>query len=145
MTIIENLREKLSAILDGFEKRMLLEEKQKNEQGYNPNYADINGIKLKRKNENKSMKSLTCKEALKVARRRGLRFPTTAEWDRIFELGSTWDDEGIGTWIGANHALKAETDLSTFLPAEGFWYYSSVGQCRQRNDDGFSVRCVYDK
>jgi uncharacterized protein (TIGR02145 family) len=91
-------------------------------------YAYINGIKLKRENETLSTKSLfTYSKAIKVAERVGDWLPTKEEWKQMFKPGHTWDGEKKGIWIGANHAMKAETDFSTFLPAAGFKYYNGDG------------------
>jgi uncharacterized protein (TIGR02145 family) len=114
-------------------------------QGYDPYYADINGIKLKRVNEDLCFCEYFSQEgALYLAKSRGLRLPTSEEWKLMLKPGHTWDEVRGGIWIGANHALKAETDLSTFLPAEGYmcddredlYYQGSVGNYWSSNVEG---------
>jgi uncharacterized protein (TIGR02145 family) len=102
---------------------MAIERRSGNENNpFNEEYADINGIFLKRKNE--SLKygrwHFTLDEVKNHVKTRGLRLPSKEEWVRIFELGSTWDEEKKGRWIGKNHSQKQETACSTFLPAAGF-------------------------
>jgi len=90
------------------------------EEEFNPDYAIINGIKLKRKNENLSFcEYFTFDEAQELAKSRDLHLPTEGEWEKMIGAGSTWDDDRKGIWIGKNHFKKKETKYSTFLPAAG--------------------------
>jgi uncharacterized protein (TIGR02145 family) len=98
-------------------------------------YADINGIKLKRENEGICFcEHFSHEGALYLAKRRGLRLPTREEWELMLKPGHTWDEEKKGIWIGQTHYLKKETDLSTFLPADGWWHYAADEHCRQGID-----------
>jgi uncharacterized protein (TIGR02145 family) len=95
---------------------------------FNEEYADINGILLKRKNE--SLKygcgHFTWDEAMRLFNDTGeCRMPSKEEWEKMFETGSTWDEENKGIWIGKNHSLKQETAFSTFLPAGGYRSYGN--------------------
>jgi uncharacterized protein (TIGR02145 family) len=93
---------------------------EKDNEAFNEEYADINGILLKRKNEALSYcEYFTWDEAMKLAGIRGLQAPSKEEWEKMLEPGSTWDEEKKGLWIGKNHSLKQETAFSTFLPAGG--------------------------
>lgn len=95
------------------------------EPDYNPAYAVINGIKLKRENETlRYCEQFSFEEAQDIAGGRSLRLPTKEEWESLTALGSTWDDKRKGRWIGENHAMKKETAKSTFLPAAGYRGYS---------------------
>ena len=100
------------------------EEENPVEEEYNKDYATINGIKLRRKNEKlEYCEHFTFEEAGKIAAMFGGRAPTDDEIETMLELGSTWDEEKKGIWIGENHRLKKETNYSTFLPAAGYRYY----------------------
>ena len=90
-----------------------------------PEYANINGIMLKRENEvnrptieSDDQSYYNRSAAISIGQNKYL--PTSADWATMLAVGSTWDDEKEGRWIGADHALKKETEFSTFLPALGF-------------------------
>ena len=100
----------------------LSENKEENpvEEKYNEDYAIINGIKLRRKNERLAYcEHFTFEEAGKIAAMFGGKVPTSGEWENMLATGSTWEEEKKGIWIGENHRLKKETNYSTFLPAAG--------------------------
>jgi len=92
------------------------------EETFNEDYAIINGIKLRRHNEKlRYCEHFTFEEAQKIALMyENLRVPTNDEQAKMLVLGSTWDDKLKGIWIGKNHAMKEETNYSTFLPAAGY-------------------------
>ena len=82
-------------------------------------YANINGVLLKRTNEVVDTKELfTWNEAMAQFP----LMPTIQEWDRILPRAErvTWDNELKGCWVGRDHNLMRETDFSTFLPALGY-------------------------
>jgi uncharacterized protein (TIGR02145 family) len=142
---------------------------------YKPDSADINGVNLLRQNANLAgWEHFSHQGALHFAKSRGLRLPTREEWKQMLKPGYTWDEEKKGIWIGANHAMKQETDFSTFLPANGsrdyrrhkenceeghYWSSTSAEPnafhllfcCNEvkpavfsYRDYGFSVRCIVD-
>jgi hypothetical protein len=94
---------------------------EKDNEAFNEEYADINGILLKRKNETLSYcEHFTWDEAMRLFNDTGeCRIPSKEEWEKMLAPGSTWDEENEGIWIGKNHSLKQETAFSTFLPACG--------------------------
>jgi uncharacterized protein (TIGR02145 family) len=113
---LDDLKKILSEIQDGVASIAGRE----TEHPFNNDYAIINGIKLKRKNETlRYCEHFTFDESVKLAKSSGLCVPTEGEWRQMLKPGCTWDDEKKGIWIGENHRLKRETDYSTFLPAAG--------------------------
>jgi uncharacterized protein (TIGR02145 family) len=87
---------------------------------YSDEYANINGILLKRENETlDSCELFTHKEAVELVKNRRLRLPSRYNLIKILKSGYTWDDKLRGIWIGENHRCKKETRFSTFLPAAG--------------------------
>ena len=88
-----------------------------------PDYVDINGIRLKRTNETEGgvvvdgMTYYTHNEAATFQPWNAL--PNIGDWNTMLATGYTWDDDLKGIWMGANHAMKKETEFSTFLPAAG--------------------------
>jgi uncharacterized protein (TIGR02145 family) len=94
------------------------------EEVYNEEYANINGILLKRENEKlqhcEHFTYFTHEEALKLFQDDETRLPTKKEWETMLGLGSTWDEKKKGIWIGGNHKIREESRFSTFLPAAGY-------------------------
>jgi hypothetical protein len=158
--------------LDDFKNEIIREFRNTNnpvesEQPFNEEYAIINGIRLKRKNETLHYcEHFTFEESLELAKSRGLRVPSKDEWVKMLEPGHTWDDERGGLWIGKYHEDQRETDYSTLLPVlaprddeyyEHYWS-STVKNAKacaicvitpgvwiaNKNPcySGFSVRCI---
>ena len=101
-------------------------------------YANINGIMLKRENETEGgivLEGNTYYTLDEAAAKFGNKVPTRAEWEQMIAPGSTWDAEKKGRWIGVNHAKKKETEFSTFLPAAG-WRNNNNGQLYFRGSEG---------
>jgi hypothetical protein len=115
------------------------------EQPFNEEYAIINGIRLKRKNETlRYCERFTFEESLELAKSRGLRVPSKDEWAKMLGLGHTWDNGMKGLWIGRFHNSKAETNYSTFLPAAGY-FDSRDNSSRDVSLEGCYWSCSDDK
>jgi hypothetical protein len=94
---------------------------------YNKEYANINGIFLKRENERfEYCEHFTSKDASILLENKETRIPTKEEWKKMLELGHTWDEDKEGIWIGKDHRDKRETSHSTFLPADGCHYVGDI-------------------
>ncbi|MDR0682037.1 MAG: hypothetical protein LBG15_09360 [Dysgonamonadaceae bacterium] len=111
-----------------------------NELERNPERPDtvvINGLKWDRENTViEDREHFNYYEALKIAQANGKRLPTQEEWEALIDLGSTWDKEKQGIWLGNDHKLKADSKESIFLPAAGSRNYSS-GALRNRGYNGY--------
>ncbi|MDR2993570.1 MAG: DUF1566 domain-containing protein [Bacillus cereus] len=82
-------------------------------------YANINGILLSRSNYKEGDKEhFTFDEASR------LNVPSQKQWEHMLELDYTWDDDKKGIWIGRGHEKKQESDICTFLPADGYRHYN---------------------
>lgn len=76
----------------------------------------------------------TWDEAMEAARSVGKRLPTQYEWEALYDLGSTWDDERKGPWFGGNH--DSDHKGSLFLPAAG-WIDIYSGELRSTRLYGY--------
>ncbi len=62
----------------------------------------------------------TWEEAMAAAEQLGdgWRLPTREEFEKLCDLGSTWDDDRKGRWFGGNHDTDHKGSL--FFPAAGY-------------------------
>jgi uncharacterized protein (TIGR02145 family) len=140
---LENLASKLEASAERLESLLKnrmdfpLADEEYIKKFYDKEYADINGIFLKRENETlRYCEHFAQEEALRLFEDSEKRLPAKEEWDRMLEPGITWDTEKKGIWIGRSHELMRETGHSTFLPAAGCRYIS-VGELYYRGSYGY--------
>jgi uncharacterized protein (TIGR02145 family) len=124
--------------LAGIEKRLeFLECGNREEDAPVGEYADINGIFLKRKNETlRYCEHFTQEEALRLFEDSEKKIPTKEEWTQMLKAGCTYDYNLKGIWMGHNHFSKKETQFSTFLPSEGL-LFDTRGSFNYRGINGY--------
>jgi uncharacterized protein (TIGR02145 family) len=142
-TLIKHLANHKREVLEDLKKEILIAisgyypEEESCEELYNEEYANINGILLKRENEKFAYcEHFTYEEALKLFQGEEKRVPTSEEWEIMLKPGYTWDEEKKGIWIGEKHACKEECNFSTFLPAAGH-LYRIAGELVNMNSTGY--------